>query len=178
MNTGIARNVFVVLFFVLLSVGSVSAQQFAKTGVVNLTRVSQFYKDARAKALEDLKASIQKDLDQMRDEIRGLSDQRAQAAKVGDTAKVQSLDAEILAKKTAFTEYGKKKQEELAAAGEAMKNDNSFQKLLPQEIEQAAISKGFGLILNSSNPAVLWYGPDADITDDVTQRLQADLAKQ
>ena len=46
-----------------------------------------------------------------------------------------------------------------------------------QELEQAAISKGFGLILNSSNPTVLWYGPDADITDDVIQRLQVDISR-
>lgn len=171
-------NKFVVLLLMaLISLGTVSAQQFAKTGVVNLTRVSQFYKDARAKALEDLKASIQKDLDQMREDIRALGEERAQAVKAGDTVKVQALDATLQEKKSAFTDFGHKKQEELAAAGEALKNDNSFQKLLPQEIEQAAISKGFGLILNSSNPAVLWYGPDADITDDVTQRLQADLAK-
>lgn len=166
-----------VLLLILAAVGTVSAQQFAKTGVVNLTRVSQFYKDARAKAVEDLKASIQKDLDRMREEIRGLSEQRAEASKSGDTAKVQSLDGEIQAKKVAFTDFGRKKQEELAVAGEGLKNDTSFQKWLPQEIEQAAISKGFGLILNSSNPTVLWYGPDADITDDVIQRLQADLTR-
>jgi Skp family chaperone for outer membrane proteins len=161
----------------LVALGTVSAQQFAKTGVVNLTRVNQFYKDARAKAVEDLKASIQKDLDRMREEIRTLTEQRADASKRGDTAKVQSLDAEIQAKKDAFTAYGRQKQDELAAAGEALKNDPSFQKWLSQEIEQAAISKGFGLILNSANPTVLWYGPDADVTDDVIQRLQADLAR-
>jgi Skp family chaperone for outer membrane proteins len=166
-----------VLLLILAAAGTASAQQFAKTGVVNLTRVSQFYKDARAKAVEDLKASIQKDLDAMRDEIRGLVDQRAEAAKAGDNAKVQALDTQIQAKKAAFSDFGHAKQQELAAAGEALKNDTSFQKWLPQEIEQAAISKGFGLIINSSNPAVLWYGPDADITDDVIQRLQADLAR-
>ena len=170
------KRILVVLL-ILSAAGPLSAQQFAKTGVVNLTRVSQFYKDARAKSVEDLKASIQKDLDRLRDEIRGLTDQRAEASKAGDTAKVQSLDADIQAKKVAFADFGRKKQEELAAAGEALKNDTSFQKWLPQEIEQAAISKGFGLILNSSNPTVLWYGPDADITDDVIQRLQADLAR-
>lgn|GEM_PF-3505299 len=169
-------NRLVILGFLFLgALGSVSAQQFAKTGVVNLTRVSEFYKEARAKAVEDLKASIQKDLDQMKDEIRSLGDQRAEAAKQGDTAKVQALDATIQAKKQAFSDFGHKKQAELAAAGEALKNDNTFQKLLPQEIEQAAISKGFGLILNSSNPSVLWYGPDSDITDEVVQRLQADI---
>ena len=33
---------------------------------------------------------------------------------------------------------------------------------------------GFALILNSANPAVIWYGPDADITDDVINRLAAE----
>jgi len=171
------NRIFALFVLSLVALGSLSAQQFAKTGVVNLTRVNQFYKDAKNKAVEDLKASIQKDLDQMREDIRVLTDQRMDSSKKGETAKVQSLDAEIQTKKAAFTDFGRKKQEELAAAGEALKNDTSFQKWLPQEIEQAAISKGFGLILNSSNPAVLWYGPDADITDDVTQRLQADLTR-
>ena len=171
------NRILVLFIWGFLVLGTVSAQQFAKTGVVNLTRVNQFYKDAKNKSVEDLKASIQKDLDRMREEIRGLTDQRTEANSKGDSTKVQSLDAEIKAKKEVFTAYGKQKQEELAAAGEALKSDTSFQKWLPQEIEQSAISKGFGLILNASNPTVLWYGPDADITDDVIQRLQADLSR-
>lgn len=171
------NRLFVLFVMALVTLGPVSAQQFAKTGVVNLSRVSQAFHDAQTKAVEDLKASIQKDLDQMRDDIRALMDQRTEASKKGDNAKVQSLDTDIQTKKDAFTAYGKQKQEELAAAGEALKSDAAFQKWLPQEIEQAAISKGFGLIVNSSNAAVLWYGPDADISDDVIQRLQADLAR-
>ncbi len=168
------------LIFVLLglmALGSLSAQQFAKTGVVNLTRVSQFYKDAKAKSLEDMKAAIQKDLDAMKEEIRLLGDQRADAVKKGNSALVQSLDAKIQTKRDAFVDYGRKKQEALTAAADELRNDSQFQKLLPQEIEQAAISKGFALILNSSNPSVIWYGPDADITDDVNQRLQVDLSR-
>jgi Skp family chaperone for outer membrane proteins len=171
------NRTFVLILMGLVVVGGVSAQQFAKTGIVNLTRVSQFYKDTKAKALEDLRSSIQKDLDGMKDEIRSLMDQRAEAAKKGDAVLVKSLDTTIESKKDAFADYGRRKQEQLTAAADDLKNDSTFQKLLPQEIEQAAISKGFALILNSSNPVVIWYGPDADITDDVNQRLQADLTR-
>jgi len=167
-----------ILFVLFLAVAAgASAQQFAKTGIINLSRVSQQFKESGAKTIEDMKATMQKELDGMKDEIRQLSDQRAEAATAGDSAKVQSLDASIAAKKTAFVEYGKKKQDELTAAAQLLRNDQAFQKLLPQEIEQAAISKGFALILNASNPAIIWYGPDADITDDVIQRLQADLTR-
>ena len=168
------RTVILILMG-LVALGSVSAQQFAKTGIVNLTRVSQFYKDTKTKVLEDLKASIQKELDAMKDELRTLTDQRAEAAKKGDNALVKSLDNTIQTKKDAFADYGRKKQVVLTAAADDLNSDSTFQKLLPQEIEQAAISKGFALILNASNPAVIWYGPDADITDDVNQRLQVDL---
>ena len=168
----------ILLALFLAVAAAASAQQFAKTGIINLNRVSQQFKDSGAKTLEDMKAAIQKDLDAMKDEIRQLSDQRTAAFNAGDQAKVQSLDATIQAKKTAFADYGKKKQDELTAAAALLRNDQAFQKLLPQEIEQAAISKGFALILNATNPAIIWYGPDADITDDVIQRLQADLTKQ
>jgi len=171
------NRIFTLFILGFLTLGAVSAQQFAKTGVVNLTRVNQFYKDARAKSVEDLKTSIQTSLDQMREEIRLLAEQRTEASRKSDSARVQALDADIAAKKDAFTAFGRKKQEELAAAGESLRNDTSFQKWFPQELEQAAISKGFGLILNSSNPTVLWYGPDADITDDVIQRLQVDISR-
>ncbi len=170
------RTVILILMG-LIALGTASAQQFAKTGIVNLTRVSQFYKDTKTKALEDLRATIQKDLDAMKDEIRSLADQRAEAAKKNEAALVKSLDATIQAKKDAFADYGKKKQVVLTAAADDLNSDSTFQKLLPQEIEQAAISKGFALILNASNPAVIWYGPDADITDDVNQRLQVDLTR-
>jgi Skp family chaperone for outer membrane proteins len=169
------KRILLVLF--LAAAASVSAQQFAKTGIINLARVTQQFKESGAKTIEDMKAAIQKDLDAMKDEIRQLSDQRAAAATAGDNAKVQTLDATIQAKKNAFADYGKKKQDELTAAAALLKNDQAFQKLLPQEIEQAAISKGFALILNASNSAIIWYGPDADITDDVIQRLQADLTR-
>jgi len=171
------NRALILILMGLVALGSVCAQQFAKTGVVNLTRVSQFYKDAKSKALEDMRASIQKDLDTMKDEIRTLADQRSEASKKGDSSLVQSLDSKIQSRKDAFADFGRRKQEALTAAAEDLKNDSSFQKLLPQEIEQAAISKGFALILNSSNPAVIWYGPDADITDDVNQRLQVDLTR-
>ncbi len=161
----------------LLALGGATAQQFAKTGVVNLTRINQFYKEAVVKEFEELKVAIQKDLDGMKEELRLLNDQRSEASRKGDSARVQTLDVEIQAKREAFTEFGRTKQEELAAAAEAVKSDTSFQRRLPQEIEQAAISKGFALILNSSNPVVIWYGPDSDITDDVIQRLQADLSR-
>jgi len=171
------NRIFILILMGLVGLGSLSAQQFAKTGVVNLSRISQFYKDTKTKALEDMRAAIQKDIDAMKDEIKTLSDQRSEASKKGDSAMVQSLDIKIQAKKDAFSDYGRKKQMELTAAADDLKNDSTLQKLLPQEIEQAAISKGFALILNSSNPAVIWYGPDADITDDVNQRLQVDLTR-
>lgn len=171
------KRIVLLTLMSLLALGGVSAQQFAKTGVVNLTRINQFYKDAKSKAVEDLKLAIQKDLDRLKEEIRLLNDQRIEANKKGDSARVQALDSEIQIKRDAFTEFGRAKQEELAAAAESLKSDTTFQKLLPQEIEQAAISKGFALIVNSSNPVVIWYGPDADITDDVIQRLQADLSR-
>lgn len=162
-------NRFAILIILgLVTLGGVQAQQFAKTGVVNLNRVSQAY-------LDPIKVASQKDIDKMKDEIRLLLDQRTSAAAKNDSAQVQSLDAQIQAKKDALTEFAKKKQGEWAAAVDGLKTDPVFQKLLPQEIEQSAISKGFALILNSSNAAVVWYGPDADITDDVIQRLQADL---
>lgn len=170
------RAVFLVLSLVV-ALSGVEAQQFAKTGVVNLSRVSQAYKDAKSKAVEDLRTSIQKELDRMREEIRNLAELRSEAQQKGDVAKTQTLDADISAKKSAFSEFGKKKQEELASAGEALKADTSLQKLLPLEIEQAAISKGFALILSSSNAAVIWYGPDADITDDVITLLQKEIGK-
>jgi Skp family chaperone for outer membrane proteins len=168
------KRILVLFLLGTVALAGVSAQQFAKTGVVNLTRVTQAYRTALTKHVEDLKGSIQKDLDKKKDEIRLLNDQRSDAVKRGDTAKVSSLDADLQAKKDAFAEFGKAKQAELAAAAEALKSDTALQKLLPQDIEQAAISKGFALIVNSSNPAVIWYGPDADITDDVINRLAAE----
>lgn len=164
-------NRFVILIILGLgTLGGLQAQQFAKTGVVNLNRVSQSY-------LDPIKVSSQKDIDKMKDEIRVLLDLRTAAVTKNDTAQVQSLDAQIQAKKDALTDFAKKKQLEWSSAVDGLKSDPVFQKLLPQEIEQSAISKGFGLILNSANAAVTWYGPDADITDDVIQRLQADLTR-
>lgn len=165
------------LFFVVLALVGTTAfgqQQFAKTGVVNIPVINQAYRNAVTKHFEDLKATIQKDLDKMREDIRVLTEARSEASKKGESARVAALDKDIQTQRDAFAEFGRKKQEELNAAAEAIKSDAMLQRLLPQDIEQAAISRGFALVLNSSHPSVLWYGPDADITAEVIERLAAE----
>ena len=154
-----------VLFLLAVAIlGTVSAQQFAKTGVVNLTRV---YKELKGMTVQEWTVAIQKDIDPMKDEIKALMDQLSEADKKGDSSKASQLTSQIQAKKEALTDFSRKKQEEFA----------TFQKLLTQEIEQAAISSGCGVIVNSANSLVLWWGPDAEITNDVIHRLQADLSR-
>lgn len=167
------RSLFV-LVLALVGSAAFGQQQFAKTGVVNIPLINQAYRNAVTKHFEDLKASAQRDLDKMREDIRLVTEARAEASKKGDAAKVAVLDKDIQTQRDAFAEFGRKKQEELNAAAEALKSDALLQRLLPQDIEQAAISRGFALVLNSSNPSVLWYGPDADITAEVIERLAAE----
>lgn len=150
-------------------------QQFAKTGVLNIALINQSYRTAVTAYVDNLKATINKDLDTKREEIRLLTDQKNEAIQKGDSSKASSLDSSIATKRSDFMDYGKRRQEELTKVGETFKTDQMLQKFLQQDIEQAAFSKGFALILTATDPSVLWYGPDADITADVIHRLAADI---
>ena len=154
------------------------AQQFFKAGVVDFARVySQFFKETKpVKDFDEFKAGIQKEIDKMKEDIRQINDQRNDAKLKGDANRVTSLDAEILKRQDAMKEYARVQQIQINSRNLDLQEAN-FLRLLNDEIEQAAISKGFGLILNKKDTAVIWFGPDADITDDVLARMTADLKR-
>jgi Skp family chaperone for outer membrane proteins len=168
-----------ILLVVATLASSLGAQQFFKTGVVDISRVyNQFYKETKAvRDFEDFKAGIQREIDKMKEEIRQLNDQRNDAKAKSDPAKVQLLDADILKRQDAMKDYARIQQLQINARSEEIKADGSFQRLMGSEIEQAALSKGFGLVLNLKDTSIVWYGPDADVTDDVIARLTADFSR-
>ncbi|MEI8092949.1 MAG: OmpH family outer membrane protein [Spirochaetales bacterium] len=172
------KRYFWVAALVLVASG-LPAQQFFKTGVVDITRVyTQFYKETKpVRDFDELKAGIQKEIDKMKEDIRLVNDQRNDAKAKSDAARVQTLDADILKRTDAMKEYARVQQLVLNQKNEELKADGSFQKLLTSEIEQAALSKGFGLVLNLKDTSIVWYGPDTDITDDVIARLTADFSR-
>lgn len=168
------RNLFLMIM-VLTIVGTASAQQFAKTAVVSLSRIyGQFYKESKGvKEFEDLKNGIKKEIDRRRQEILTLNSQKQEAAGNGDSSKAQELDQIIQKKQDEFKDYGRQQQDILRQKSEEVKNDLSFQKQVIEEIEQERISKGFNIVLNADDPVVVNYGLDADITDGVIARLNA-----
>ena len=172
------KNLKQTLFaLVILSVVSaLPAQQIFKTGVVDLARIyTMFYKDTKPiRDLEEFKAGIQKEIDLMKEEIRLVNDQRKDAKDKGDAARFQKLDVEVQAKQAAMLDFAKTQQALINAKNAELQTDGAFQKLVSTEIELAAVSKGFGLILNLKDAAIVWYGQDVDITDDVIARLTAD----
>ncbi len=171
--------VLAIFMVALSSIAVAQTQQFAKTGLVNLTRIyDKFYKESKGvRDFEALKASIQNDINKFKQELIQLMNQRNDAQARGDEATVQQLDAQIQSKKEAYQQFAAVKQQELKQKSEEVRKDDSFQKLLISEIDQEAVSKGFSLILNLENDSsVVWYSPDADITDGVIARLQVDLA--
>lgn len=164
-----------VVVLALSSVADLSAEQIFKTGVVDLARIyTQFYKDTKpVRELEELKAGIQKEVDRMKEEIRQVNEQRKDAKDKGDTARYQKLDAEVQAKQAAMLDYGKTQQALINAKNAEFQTDGAFLKLVQNEVELAALSKGFGLVLNVKDAAIVWYWPDVDITNDVIARLTA-----
>lgn len=112
----------------------------------------------------------------MKEEIRQINDQRNDAKLKGDSSRVSSLDVEILKRQDVMKEYARVQQIQINSRNLDLQEAN-FLRLLNDEIEQAAVSKGFGLILNKKDTAVIWFGPDADITDDVLARMTADLKR-
>jgi len=170
------KQTVVLLALLVAGLSVLPAEQFFKTGVVDLARIfTQFYKDTKpVKELEEFKAGIQKEVDRMKEEILQVNDQRKDAKEKGDTARFNQLDLEIQNRQAAMLDYAKTQQALINAKNAELQTDGAFQKLVSLEIEQAAISRGFGLILNLKDASIVWYAADVDITEDVIARLAAD----
>lgn len=167
------KKLFVALFFAFFALSGLTAQQITRFGVVDTAKVYQAYfrNSAPVRNYESKKAEFQREITKRTEEIQRLKQQKAEIDSDNDS-QLSKLDAEIIKKTDALSEYTNAKNIELESMKNSLKNSDSFYKKLYSVIERVAENEGYSMILSlQQNNAILWYSSSVDVTDKVISEL-------
>ncbi|MCR4823313.1 MAG: OmpH family outer membrane protein [Treponema sp.] len=169
----IKRFSFIALMFLFFSTG-LFAQQITRFGVVDTAKVYQAYfrNSAPIRNYESKKSSFQNEIVKKTEEIQKLKQQKADAISLGNDSSVSRIEAEIVKKTDALTEYTNAKNIELESMKNNLQNSDSFYKKLYSVLERVAENEGYSMILSlQQNNAILWYSSSVDVTEKVISEL-------
>ena len=168
------KKIALLAFFALIFSSGAFAQQITRFGVVDTAKVYQAYfrNSAPIRNYENKKSEFQREIIKRTEEIQKLKTQKAEALSSGNDSLSSRLDADIIKKTDALTEYTNAKNIELESMKNNLQNSDSFYKKLYSVIERVAENEGYSMILSlQQNNAILWYSSSVDVTDKVISEL-------
>jgi outer membrane protein len=167
------KKLLLLLIISLTGVGAVTAEEITKVAVLDYSRIlSAFYKDSRAvRELEELKAQFQEESEKIQDEIKMLEARKLDAENDGNNSRALELDNEIFKKKNYLRDYIRVKNAQLTEMNKNLSQNMTLVSEINEEIQYVAESKGFSLVFKKSDPSLLWWNYEVDITDQVIDRL-------
>jgi Skp family chaperone for outer membrane proteins len=170
---------FAAFALALVAAGAFS-QQIVKVAVVDFMRVyNSFVPESKEwKAFEEKKAKVEAEVAKMKEEIKALQTQKAEAEKSGNAAEAAKIQVEIDKKIEAFKKYYSDKDAELKADEAKLKNNTDLIETIYKAIQHVAEQEGYMLVLNSNsvkevNGELLWYSPVVDLTQKVIDYLKS-----
>ncbi len=160
----------------LVAPARASAEQLTTVAVVDLSKVttaffaeSQAVRDLKKKA-DDLRAEIA----QQQNDIQQLQQQKLAADQRGDRSTSLQLEDQINKKQDFLQEFRRIKQDELNRQQKNLLQSNSaFYSQMYTAVSYVAESLGYSVVLDISNPNLLWWSPTVDITNQVIDRLRS-----
>jgi len=157
----------------LLAAFPVFGEQLTTVGIVDVTKVSTaFFRDSQAvRELEDLTNRLQREIDGITAEINQLKDRKLQAENAGNEAQALRLDEEIYNKTNYLKDFFRVRNAQLQERRNRLAESSTFLAQLQQAISFVAEDQGYNVILKSSDPNLLWWSHQVDITDRVIARL-------
>ncbi|MDR1625564.1 MAG: OmpH family outer membrane protein [Spirochaetia bacterium] len=163
-------------FFIVLGLCVLApafAEQLTTVGIVDVAKVSTaFFRDSQAvRELEDLTVRLQSELDGITAEINRLKDRKLQAENSGDQAQALKLDEEIYNRTNYLRDYFRVKNTQLQERRIRLAESSAFLAQLQQAIAFIAEDQGYNVIIKSSDPNLLWWSRQVDITELVIARL-------
>jgi outer membrane protein len=170
----ISKKALILAIFSIFISGAAFSQQITRFGVVDTAKVYQAYfrNSAPVRNYENKKSEFQREIVKRTEEIQKLKQQKSESISSGNEAQASKLDADIIKKTDALTEYTNAKNIELESMKNNLQNSDSFYKKLYSVIERVAENEGFSMILSlQQNNAILWYSSSVDVTDKVISEL-------
>ena len=149
------------------------SEAITKVAVLDYSRIlSAFYQDSRAvRELEEMKSQFQEEIDRIQGEISILEERKLNAENNGDNARALELDNQIFEKKKFLRDYVRVKNGQLTELNKNLSQNNTLVKEIIEEVEYVAESGGYSIVIKKSDPNLLWWNYEVDITEQVLQRL-------
>ena len=171
------KRIYTVLIFAGLFIFTIplSAEQITKVAVLDYTRIlSAFYADsAEARRIDEMKTVFAQEVRRLQDEIQTLEEKKLDAENNGDSRSALDLDSAIQDKKQYYQEYVRVRGKQIQQAAENLGSSNELARDILKEIQYIAESNGYSIVLKRSDPDLLWWSYEVDITDLVLQRLMS-----
>jgi len=163
----------ILLFIGLAALFPAAAEQLTTVGIVDVTKVTTaFFRDSQAvRELEDLTAKLQAEINGITAEINQLRERKLTAENSGNQTLALQLDEEIFNKTNYLRDYYRIKSGQLQDRRNRLAESSSFLSELQGAIAFVAEDQGYNVILKSSDPNLLWWSRQVDITDLVITRL-------
>jgi outer membrane protein len=161
---------------IVLALGAyAAAEQLTTVGVVNISTVyNSFFQDSLAvRELEELKESIQQELDGHVAILRDLQERKLEAETAGREDEALRLDEEIYEKTQYIQDFQAIKQRQLYDRQQRLYNSDSFLTQLQNAISAVAESNGFTIVVSANDDKLIWWSQEVDITDLVLERLRS-----
>ena len=166
---------YVITLVLFVFGGMLFSQQITRMAVVDYSRLlSVYYQDSRKiKEVNDFENEIIDELASIADEISDLEEKKIDAERSGDANAVLSFDEMIDQKKKYQQDYLRIKKTQLNNMKEKYASSLSMTTEIYDAIVYVAESQGFSFVMKKSDPDLVWWSPDVDITDAVLNRLSA-----
>lgn len=160
------------IFFITFPVG---AEQITKVAVLDYARIlSAFYADsAESRRIEEMKTVFAEEVRRLQAEIQDLEERKLEAENRGNSRDALDLDSRIQDKKQYYQEYVRVRGNQIQQASVNLGSSSGLAQEISREIQYVAESNGFSIVLKRSDPNLLWWSYEVDITDLVLQRLMS-----
>ncbi len=155
--------------------GYAFAEQLTTVGVVDVSTVyNSFFQDSLAvRELEELKESIQQELDGHVAILRDMQERKLEAESAGRNSEALRLDEQIFEQTQYIQEFQAVKQRQLYDRQQRLQNSDSFYSQLQNAIAFVAEANGFTIVVNANDDKLIWWSQEVDITDLVLERLRS-----
>jgi len=152
----------------------VYADQITKVAVIDYSSIlSTFYRDSKAvRELEEKKKEYQEEIIRYNSEIIDLEDRKLNAESRGDDNQALDLDNEIFRKKEFLREYIRVKGAQLAGQNRTLSQNLTLVNEILDVIQYIAEKNGYSLVLKRSDPNLIWWNFEVDITEEVLDELK------
>lgn len=169
------KKPIILLLLTIVISSAIAAEEITTVGVVDISAVyNAFFQDSRAvRELEELKESIQQELDGHVAVLRQLQERQLEAESAGRNDEALRLDEQIYEQTQYIQDFQRIKQRQLYDRQQRLLNSDSFLNQLQSAISFVAEANGFTVVVSANDDQLLWWSQEVDITDLVLNRLRA-----